>query len=785
MLFVRGAEKPTDVRSWAMLGNNWPDDASIASLEAMVNDYRGAHAATVERVSVLESARDAIARSMVGEDFEAMHERMTKLVRDRNSIADGIETLVKYGDKMVDLCYETQKELAAACKKYGELAQECSDAGDEPGASAALASGIAACQDIADEAASQATTWGTEMKAAMPVITPATWGTPPAAPGPPTPESGGPTIQQTGLFGGIKQEGGPDGGGPGRVAPNSNSDNAQSNNGDSSNSNDPGQGKPDPNAHQGSGDGSGQHHGHHGNADPAANNGAVTPPGSSSLASAGMSSLPSPSGAGGTGLGSSGSGLGGLSSMGMGGMNPAGIQGASSPGGLGAPPPPMLSAPGGAGVGSGGGGSGAGSGVSGLSSTPSVPVAPVSAAPPVSATPSAAPSASAGAFSANPAAVQPMSPASSSGGGTGSAGSGPVAMAPLGGSSAGAPPPPAQVGAAPTASPGLSQGSIGPAASSAAAAGNVSSAASGMSVAPASFIDDGPSKVNAHAQMAVSTVKALIPGVSSYPGLAVAAAVVKVPGGIPQVVIATNEGEGYLPEGCFLPPGVIHAFVEMDSVEFDLKWLGWVDPARTLIDYVVTYEQRGESVDLLGLASSVAVSDEVKAMFPEVVPKVAPDAGAKPLGPQRGRNRHRLQVLAPAFYDQLQRLPESQKERVAALATRHAMGQRVAAFLSAPGGPWHLLSQLGTDPTDEQWALFQEDYDQRTRIVGAMRPGFLAAGRNDELNSRYQEAYQQLRAMETLLGWRSTADASLEDIIYAAHQTGIDISPLLLESADR
>lgn len=781
----RGAEKPTGVWAWAILGNNWPEDASIASLEAMVNDYRRAHAVTVERVSVLESARDAIARSMVGEAFEAMHERMTKLVRDRNSIADGIEEFVNCGVKMVELCYETQKELAAACKKYIDDAQERSDAGDEPGANAALVDGMNACRDIAKDAAGDAKAWGEKLSAAMPVITPATWGTPPAPPGPPNRQSGGPSIQQAGLFGGIKQAGGPGDGGPGRADPNSNSENAQSNNGNPSNSNDPGQGKPDPNANQGSGDGSGQRHGHHGSAEPAAKNGTATPPGSSSLPSAGMGGVASAGGAGGTGLGSPGTGLGGLSGVGMGGMNPAGMQGGASSGGLGAARPPMLSAPSGAGSGSAGGGSAAGPGVSGISSAPpSVPVTPVSAAPPVSATPSAAtPSASAGAFGANTAAVQPMSAAPSSGGGTVSAGSGPVAMAPLGGSAAGAPPP-AQVGPAPTASPGLSQGSIGPAASSAAAAGNVSSAASGMSVAPASFTEDGPSKMNPHAQMAVNTVKALIPGVASYPGLAVAAAVVKVPGGIPQVVIATNEGEGYLPEGCFLPPGVIHAFVEMGSVEFDLKWLGWVDPARTLIDYVVTYEQRGEPLDLLGLASSVAVSDEVKAMFPQVVPKVTPDAGAKPLGPERGRNRHRLQVLAPAFYDQLQRLSESRKERVAVLATRHAMKQPVAAFLCAPDGPWHLLS-LGTDPTDEQWAAFREDFDGRARIVGTMRPGFLSGGRNDELNSRYQEAYQQVRAMETLLGWRNTANASLEDIIYSAHQTGIDISPLLLESADR
>jgi hypothetical protein len=306
-----------------------------------------------------------------------------------------------------------------------------------------------------------------------------------------------------------------------------------------------------------------------------------------------------------------------------------------------------------------------------------------------------------------------------------------------------------------------------------------------MSLAPAAFIEDGPSKVNAHAQMAINTVKALIPGAASYPGLAVAAAVVRTEGSIPHIVMTTNEGEGYLPEGCFLPRGVLHAFVEMGSVEFDLKWSGWVDPARTLIDYVDMYRHRGEPMELLGLACSVAVSHDVKSLFPQVVPKVTPDAGAKPLGPDKGRNRHRLQVLAPAFYDELQRLPEYRREKAAQRATQDAMAEPVAAPLRAPGAPWNLLSKEKQDLTDEQWALFREDYDQRARLVGTMRPGFLEAGRADQQTSRYQEAYQQLRAMETLLGWRNMVDLSVEDIIYSAHQTGIDINPLLLEGAYR
>ncbi len=772
-----------------MLGNTWPEDASIASLQATVDAYRAAHAVAVERVSVLESARDAVAVSMVGEAFEAMHERMMKLVNDRKSIADGIEKFVKYGDRLIDLCYETQKELAAECKKHADQAREYSDAGLEPLACAELAEGMLMCEKIAMSAAGFGSELGDEMTAAMPVVTPASWGAPATPPGAASPQSGDPSIQATG-FDPLKESGGSDSG-HGQAGRSSDQPPSEESANDAAKDSQQANGQKDTKHGSASNDSSDQSNGKSPgdgkSAHGAASNASADPPARTSASpAAGIGSLPSAGGAGsggGGGLGSSSSGLGGLSSMGMGGMKPPSLEGAGSAGGLGAPKPPMLSAPAGAGAGGAGSGSGSGGGIPRIAPPPSVPVTPVSAAPPVSPTPSAAASTSAGVFSANPAAVQPISPASSGGGAMPAsvgAGAGPVGMAPVGGSPSVAPPP-AQVGAAPTASPGLSQGPLGPAGSAAAAASGVSTSAAGMGFAPAAFTEDGPSKVNAHAQLAVNTVKSLIPGIAGYPGMAIAAAVVKVPGGIPQVVIATNEGAGYLPEGCYLPPGVMHAFVEMESPEFDLKWMGWVDPARTLIDYVVMYEQRGEPMDLLGLACSVAVSDEVKALFPQVVPKVTPDPASKPLGPEKGRNRHRLQVLAAPFYDQLRRVSDVVRDQVAVAATREVMKLEVAQPFSAETAPPKMLLS-GHDLSAEQWSTLRDDYEQRVRVVGTLRPGFLAGGRNDQLTGRYREAFLQLRVMETVLSWQGLPNIPVEDIVYAAHQAGVDINQLHLRS---
>jgi len=300
-----------------------------------------------------------------------------------------------------------------------------------------------------------------------------------------------------------------------------------------------------------------------------------------------------------------------------------------------------------------------------------------------------------------------------------------------------------------------------------------------MGVVPAAFTDESPAKPGRYAELAAGTVKGLIPGAALYPGLAVASAVVRSAGGVPQVVVTTNEGMGYLPQGFFLPPGVLHAFAEIDTEDFDRKWAGWVDPARILIDFVVTCEQRGDRMELLGLACSVGVGEEVKAMFPQAIPRVEPPTGGRPLGPENGRNRHRLQVLAPTFYDRLMRASERVRGRAAAAATRAAMALDVAAPFAAAGSPAMLLLR-GIDPSPQQWAVLRDDYEQRVRVVGSMRPGFLSSGREDQqMVARYREAFLQLRVLETVLCWQALPDPPIEDVVYAAYQAGVNVNDAL------
>lgn len=453
---------------------------------------------------------------------------------------------------------------------------------------------------------------------------------------------------------------------------------------------------------------------------------------------------------------------------GLGGFKPpTGLDGMSS---MARPTPPSLpSNP----ASSLGAGSGSGGGAPRFSAAvpPSVPPAAVPPAA-LSQAVGASPSATAGSFGPSSNALQPIThtPAAMNSGGMGGG-------AGMGGMVAPASPTTATVGAAPTPSPGLSQGAVN--ASAAAGAAGSGAGATGMNVMPSAFSDEGPKRLDQFAQMAVNAVKVLAPAMSGMPGLLVAAAVVQLPGGIPQVVITTNEGAGYLPEGCYLPSTMTHAFFDVDQIDFDNKWFGWVDPARTLVDYVaVRSASLGGDVELLGLASSGLVSADVKSVFPQAVPSVSVEQGVKPLGPDGGRNAHRLKVLSPSWFSDVQASSREDRNKAAVRATEAAMRLPVAAPLREAGGPWQIM-QSGRMLDDAEWAAFKERYDQEVKMTGAVRPGFMTSSQPGQMGAQYVDRFQLVRAMETLLAWRDVSAVSPEDIIYTAHEAGADISHVL------
>ncbi|GLE59030.1 hypothetical protein NJBCHELONAE_43410 [Mycobacteroides chelonae] len=748
-------QPPTDPVEAEIVATLWPLDAEISAIRSVVDSYEPIHSARLARYDELKRNESTIQATMVSEDFDSMFGQLDSMVRNQRTFADNAGEVAKWNRMKLDECVAAQGVLVQTAEQHAPAIRELLNENLFQAAAVALALAKADAAGKIAEMVTTVTSWNTQSQAAIHVID-----DPGQASGKPHGSAHDGNQVSPMDFKRPKQEGGSDGG-SGKVGqsvdPKSDADAESKNEGKDKESHGrvSTDSKDQTPVSEKSVD-SGSEHGHVGTSSrdvsPKTSGAAPQIP-SSPLGGGSGGGTPSPSGLT--------SGLGGF-------KPPGGLEGMSS---MTRPVPPSLPANPASGLGSGSGG-GSGSGAPRFSAPPVPP--PVAAAPAASAlsqSVGASPAATAGGFGPGSAAMQPVShtPAvAPTGGGMGAMGGGVVSSAT---------PTAAQVGPAPTASPGLSQGPVNAGAASAAA--GAGAGASGVNMMPAAFSDEGPKRMDQFAQMAANAVRVLAPAMAGIPGLLVAAAVVQLPAGIPQVVITTNEGAGYLPVGCYLPQSMTHAFFDVDTLEFDNKWFGWVDPARILVDYVaVRSEALGGEVQLLGLASSGAVSGDVKNLFPQVVPSVTADQGSKPLGSDNGRNAHRLKVLSPSWFTDVQMSTPDVRNRAAVRATEAAMRLAVAAPLREAGGPWQIM-QSGRLLDDAEWAMFAERYHQEIKMTGAVRPGFMTSSQPGQMGAQYVDRFQLVRAMETLLAWRNAPDVSPEDIIYAAHEAGADVSHVL------
>lgn len=508
---------------------------------------------------------------------------------------------------------------------------------------------------------------------------------------------------------------------------------------------------------------------------------AASRPGVGSAAGAGLGSgsLPTSglgggSGSGG-GLGGGAGGLGGLTN-GLGGstgnVRPAGLEGMSAPRPVGLAPPGSLSS-----AGTGGGAAGGGSGSGGPSVRVSTPPPTMAPAPTISAV---------GPGTSQTPAVTPPPVASAtqsvSSGGQSGAGMVPVGAGAAPGAAAPAttptPPP-----SAPTTGPGPSAG-LPPAAASQ-AAGAAGAAGQGvMSVVPSEggARTLGSDRRDRYAEQAVAAVESLMPGLASEPGMLLAAGIIRVGDSVPQTVFTTGDGAGYLPEGFFMPPSVLHAFADAADDRFASAWYGWADPARVLLEYAGhRAESSGVGVEVLGLASAGVVTQIVKDSFPRVVSMVSPVQGAKAIDHDGGRNAHRLKVVAPKLYTELIALDQHSQLRAAVQAVALAMQTSAAAPLWAPGSVWPKL-QSGGIPTAEMWSALSDWYREESITSGSRRPGWMENAQPGQDLRGYRQGFMGLRAAESLLAWNSDTP-SAPDIIYSAYQAGADINSVLVLSA--
>ncbi|MBU8817545.1 hypothetical protein KL864_16710 [Mycolicibacterium goodii] len=774
---VSDGSKPTDIIGAAIVEGLWPEDDGIATINAVIEKYRADAVAQAIRADELEAARKQILSSLSSTHDDAMHERLAKIASEQALIAEDSAEIARTGEMFVAECYAARRALLAIVEHWEPIIESTCEAGDYLNANIQLETAKLEAAGVIAESSANIEAWTERLLGAMATITPASWSTGSA---PPPTSGGGDTtnVQPVDHTSGSESPSP----GHGRVAENSQSEEKTAEI-DDGGSDDPGTGGEQEGRGRVSTDESRDQQDQT-RAEPSGGRHGAASTNLSNESPGGVGAAPVSPPSTSAGGGVPGTGAAGLPASGLGsGLGrpaaPAGLDGAAS--GVGGVRPPVaggaLPQSPAAGSGAGGGGS---SGAPRLSASGAPPV---SAAPPVVppavsggsvSSPGAASAGSAGSFGAPTSGVQPVAHGSGAGGGPVGAGGGMMA-APV----AGGPPPPTPVGPAPTGSPGLQQGAVGGPAPGAGAAGAAGAGAQAMSVVPAAFTGEAPARLDRHAQMAVEAVKALAPAVVRMPGLLLAAAVVAGPAGHPQVVVTTNDGAGFLPEGFFLPPTMIHAFLDLDSPEFDAKWFGWADPARTLIDYAVYRSQIDDAaVELLGLASMGLISAETRNLIPQAVPSVEVDQGAKPLSAERGRNAHRLKVLAPLLYSDIQSARQAVRERAAVRVTEAAMALPAAAALRRQGGAWQLMAS-GRGLDDDDWARLQADYERGLRICGAMRPGFREGSVTGQIGTGYQDRYYELRAMETLLAWRHAPAISIEDIVYSGWAAGADVNTIL------
>ena len=445
------------------------------------------------------------------------------------------------------------------------------------------------------------------------------------------------------------------------------------------------------------------------------------------------------------------------------------------------------------GAGAGGGGAGGGGGPAGLGQLAKAPLTPL--VPPLST--ASAPTSAAPA--STPGAAAPLSassaPAASSGSGAGagvSPGAGMGAMAPAA-APMGMPAAPATPASPPTAGGGPSAplspyGSVLPPSSapptappSGSAPGPLSSGGAGAAAgaggaAAAGFVpalnDSAPRSNRVSRDVSMSDLELARAAVSDlaaassvvYPVLQWAVAVARGSSGLPELWVATNEGNGFIPAGVFIPRAM--ALAARFDADFDFRWFGWTHPAETAVRAI---QARGDTVSAVA-TSWPHDSDLVRELTPDFAIGVTPrgnpsEATAATLTRSRA---HRLETLDASLFLDMQRSEDVVVDSYALLVTQEAVfnaGPELPAVAQSVARG--ILSRHW--PSEADWSALASEYEGTVLMASAQRPGLFGIEDHTQLET-YRTEFMQCRRMEVLMAWRG---GNVVDVIYAARCAGV------------
>ena len=453
---------------------------------------------------------------------------------------------------------------------------------------------------------------------------------------------------------------------------------------------------------------------------------------------------------------------------------------------------PSGGAAGGAGGGGGGGGGGVGGGGPGaaglgsqLARAPLAPLvspltaagAPTSAAPPSTAGVPTSAAGAAGSSSVGGGGV------AAAGGGSMSPGAAPMAMP-------AAPPMPASggpgpVGGAPSA-PLSPYGSVLPPSATAMPPGSGGAPAGGLGVgsgagaagggaAAAGFVptlndSPRPQRVSrdvstSDLELARSAVADLVAASSAvYPVLQWAVAVGRGAAGVPELWVATNEGNSYIPVGVFIPRSM--SLAARFDADFDARWVGWSNPGETAVRAI---QARGDVVSAVA-TSWPHESEIMREATPDVVVGVtASSRPAEAAATTLTRSRsHRLETVDASLFLDMQRADPAVVDSYALLVTQEAVFNCAAEMPGvAESVARAILSRRW--PTEQDWVALESEYQSAVLMASAQRPGLIGIEDPQQLLT-YQSEASLCRRMEALLSWRQ---GNVSDVVYAARCAGV------------
>ena len=244
-------------------------------------------------------------------------------------------------------------------------------------------------------------------------------------------------------------------------------------------------------------------------------------------------------------------------------------------------------------------------------------------------------------------------------------------------------------------------------------------------------------------------------------------------GGTSQVVITTDRGRGWLPEGAILPKNAVLPWDHPNAA----RWEGLLDPARVIVEYAAAVGGK-----LTALASTRSSAPGVAAGIPFAIVDASKRAYPDKLDgayvervsvESQVANGHRL--LANGITD-----PDEQRQNARNLASAAAMDRDTGRLHAGPSRYRDLINaritELRTERdfaravSDEEWAQLRAEHDEVCAQERALRADVrdIPVGELDMQGGRCRELLLKAYSIEALLAVRhQTATGAINNALYS------------------